>query len=54
MSLVDNNLEHFLEQQNKRRAERLEQETTKSVALEKLIALGLTPDDLKALGLGGN
>ena len=42
---------NFEESQAQRRAERLEKQADKSVALEKLIALGLTAEDLEALGL---
>ena len=42
------------EEEKANEAKRTEADTAKSAAQAKLAALGLTADDLKALGLGGN
>jgi hypothetical protein len=46
MSLVDNNLEHFLEQQNKRRAER---ENINALRAALAAKLGITEEQAKLL-----
>ena len=50
MSLVDNNLEDFLQEQNKRRAER---ENTNAARAALLAKLGITEDEARLL-FGGN
>lgn len=47
-------IEFWADTQLKQEVENLKIETAKAAAEAKLAALGLTTDDLKALGLGGN